>query len=237
MTIDQKSSIAEIVLEHSECATVLAGLRLDFCCRGERSLMAACLERGLDVETVTADLERAVAARKEHDEPDPRGMATADLIAFIVSRHHAYLYEALRFLEPLSAKVARVHGDHNPKLLGVRDTFHDLAESLEPHMREEERVHFPALTASKPDRRLVARELEAMQLEHLHVGELLARLRIFAENFAAPDWACGSYRTLMRELAALELDTLRHVHLETHVLMPRFAGAVTNDASAVSPGA
>lgn len=235
MSIDRQSSIAQIVLEHSECAKVLADHRLDFCCRGERTLTAACAERGLDIEAVCADLERAIAARGERDEVDPRGMSTPELISFIVSRHHAYLYEALRFLEPLAAKVARVHGDHNPKLLGVRDTFRDLAESLDPHLREEERVLFPALTASQPDRRLIATELASMQQEHLHVGNLLARMRIYADDFDAPDWACGSYRTLMRELAVLEMDTLRHVHLETHVLMPRFERAAASSSSAVSP--
>ena len=74
-----------------------------------------------------------------------------------------------------------------------------------------------------------------MQQEHLHVGNLLARMRIYADDFSAPDWACGSYRTLMRELAALEMDTLRHVHLETHVLMPRFERAAASSGDAVAP--
>lgn len=234
MPIDRQASIATIVLEHSECAKVFADHRLDFCCRGERTLTAACAEKSLDIQVVSADLERAIAARVKRDEPDPRTMATGDLLSFIVTRHHAYLHEALPFLEPLATKVARVHGDHNPKLVGVRDTFRALAESLEPHLQEEERVLFPALTASQPDRRLIAAELESMQREHLHVGDLLARLRIDADDFAAPEWACGSYRTLMRELAALEIDTLRHVHLETHVLMPRFAEATSSGGRAVS---
>lgn len=234
MPIDRQSTIAAIVLEHSECAKVLADHRLDFCCRGERTLTAACAEKGLDVEVVAADLERAIAARGERDEPDPRGMTTRELVSFIVTRHHAYLHDALRFLEPLATKVARVHGDHNPKLIGVRDTFRALAESLEPHLRDEENVLFPALTASQPDRRLVAAELASMQQEHLHVGDLLARLRIDADDFVAPDWACQSYRTLMRELATLEMDTLRHVHLETHVLMPRFDEATASDGRAAA---
>lgn len=235
MPIDRQSSIAEIVLLHSECATVFSAHRLDFCCRGERTLTAACAEKGLDVDLVASDLERAIAARRDRDEPDPRAMSTPELVSFIVSRHHAYLYGALRFLEPLAAKVARVHGDHNPKLLDVRDAFRDLAESLEPHLRDEEGVLFPALTAPERDDRLVARELESMQEEHLQVGELLARLRLFADDFNAPEWACASYRTLMRELAALELDTLRHVHLETHVLKPRFQRATAESGLEVRP--
>jgi regulator of cell morphogenesis and NO signaling len=166
-----------------------------------------------------------VAQRAGDEEPDVRAMTSSDLVAFIVTHHHAYLYEALRFLEPLAAKVARVHGDHNPKLGGVSTTVHDLVESLEPHMREEEGVLFPALLAPRRNERVVAAELASMQQEHLHTGDLLRRLRAEADDFAVPDWACGSYRTLMRELAALELDTLRHVHLETHVLMPRYSEA------------
>jgi regulator of cell morphogenesis and NO signaling len=222
MPIDRDSTIAEIVLEHSECAKVFCDHRIDFCCRGERSLQTACGEKGLDLAVVSADLERAIEGRQERQDPDPRGLSTAELIALVVSRHHAYLYEVLRFLEPLATKVARVHGEHNPKLVLVRDTFRELAATLEPHMREEESVLFPALTAPHPDVRLVAAELESMQQDHLLVGDMLGRLRAHADDFVAPDWACGSYRTLMGELATMEMDTLRHVHLETHVLMPRF---------------
>ena len=67
-----------------------------------------------------------------------------------------------------------------------------------------------------------------MQREHLQVGAVLACVRALADDFVPPSWACGSYRTLLGELAALEMDTLRHVHIETHVLMPRFAAASAN---------
>lgn len=235
MSIDRESTVAQIVLEHSECAKVFCDHRIDFCCRGERSLNTACAEKGLDVEVVRSALELAIAGRQERQEPDPRELSTADLVAFIVSRHHAYLNEALRFLEPLASKVARVHGDHNPKLVQVRDTFRDLAAALEPHLREEEAVVFPALTAPQRDQRLLASEFESMQQEHLLVGDMLARLRSQADDFVPPEWACGSYRTLMGELAALEMDTLRHVHLETHVLMPRFKPTTSEGARSVSP--
>lgn len=48
-------------------------------------------------------------------------------------------------------------------------------------------------------------------------------MRDAAEDYLIPDWACTSYRTLFAELERLEGDVLRHVHLENHVLMPRFA--------------
>ena len=106
MAIDREATIAQIVLDHSECAAVLCDHRLDFCCRGTRTLTVACAEGGVDIEAVCADLERAVAQRSEHREPDPRAMTTPDLVGFIVSHHHAYLHEALRFLGPLAANTA-----------------------------------------------------------------------------------------------------------------------------------
>lgn len=45
------------------------------------------------------------------------------------------------------------------------------------------------------------------------------------DRSATPGWACGSYRALMNELRAIELDTMDHVHVENHVLMPRFPEA------------
>ena len=51
----------------------------------------------------------------------------------------------------------------------------------------------------------------------------LARIRLLADDFIVPDWACKSYRLMLNELLTLEEDTMRHVHLENHVLMPRFA--------------
>ena len=51
----------------------------------------------------------------------------------------------------------------------------------------------------------------------------LSVMRSIADDYVAPEWACNSYRTLMTELAHLEADTLRHVHVENHVLLPRFS--------------
>ena len=55
------------------------------------------------------------------------------------------------------------------------------------------------------------------------VAQLLERIRAASDDFTLPDWACNSYRTLFSELEQLEGDVFTHVHLENHVLRPRFA--------------
>ena len=221
--IDRMSRVADVVLEHPECARIFQHYRVDYCCRGDMSIEEACRGRGVASDLVLADLEAAVAARSVDDAPRLDRLPTDALVATIVGKHHAYLRATLPFLDALVVKVARVHGDHEPRLVALRDVFQGLRAELEPHLDEEERVLFPSLTSKAPDRAAIARGLAFMKEEHRRVGDALARLRELADDYAPPDWACNSYRTLLRELANLEADTLRHVHAENHVLLPRFA--------------
>jgi regulator of cell morphogenesis and NO signaling len=222
--LDLEKSIATLVLDHSEIAPVLQRHRLDFCCRGHMTLAAACAERSLDAAAVAAQLERAVAARASGEAPtlDARAASTPRLVAHIVARHHEYLREALPFLQGLSAKVARVHGDHDPRLRTLDDAVQSLCQALPPHLAQEEEVLFPALTSPRPDAEVIGDELRTMFADHLAVGELIHTIRASSDDFSLPEWACNSYRTLFAELQALETDILTHVHLENHVLMPRF---------------
>jgi regulator of cell morphogenesis and NO signaling len=223
MTIDARTSLAQIVLAHPATAHVLQAQGLDYCCRGDVPLAEACAAKGLDAGALLASLEAVIAARAGAPEADLRQLTTGELIEHIVDRHHGYLRQVLPPLRPLADKVARVHGEHNPRLVPLARTFHAIADALEPHLEQEEQVLFPALVGAVPDGGVIARELAAMHQDHLAVGTLLGELRAHADGFTTPEWGCTSYRTLMAELENLEGDVLRHVHLENHVLMPRFA--------------
>ncbi len=220
MNLDPTKTVAEMVLDHPSTAAVFQAYRIDFCCRGGMSLADACSEKGIDAREVSAALEDAIASRAP-SQRDPRTLSTAELVEHITTRHHAYLRKTLPFLEQLATKVARVHGEHEPKLVDVRDTVLALKDALEPHLDDEEKVLFPAvLRAAKTGE--VQREISEMTEEHIAVGELLSKLRSSAAEFVPPEWACNSYRTLMRELEAFESDTFKHVHLENQVLVQRF---------------
>lgn len=195
--------------------------RIDYCCRGDTPLAAACGDRGLDVSEVRGELERAVEERRGDDE-DARRLSNAALIEHILSRYHAPLRKALPFVHALAAKVARVHGEHNPRLMELDEIVSELADTLAAHIDDEEARLFPVVASAEPDRGHVGGLLEAMREEHTVVGELLGRMRTATEEYGIPEWACTSYRTLFRELEQLETDVLRHVHLENHVLLPRF---------------
>ncbi|MBK9035744.1 MAG: DUF542 domain-containing protein [Myxococcales bacterium] len=220
--LDPQSTVAQVVLDHSACAPVFQRHRIDYCCHGDRSIAVACADRGVPVDQVVAELDDAIAARTGH-EVDAASLDTPALIGHIVATHHDYLRKTLPFVLGLAAKVRRVHGARAPKLVDVDELVVALDATLGSHLDDEEERLFPSLIAKPVDQRQVAAELAAMAEDHLVVGDLLARLRDAADDFAPPDWACGSYRTLLAELVHLEGDILRHVHLENHALMPRFA--------------
>lgn len=223
MTSSRPATLGELVLAHPEYAKIFTRHRIDFCCQGHRTVEEACASRGLDVAELRAELARAEADRAARGgDADVRGLATAELIAHIVTRHHRYLRQALPYVTPLVAKVARVHGEHNPKLPALEAAFRELRDTLEPHLDDEEQALFPALIEGA-DLPALRRSLAEMLEEHAAVGALLATIRSLADGFSTPAWGCGSYRALMTELEQLEQDTLRHVHLENHALAPRFA--------------
>lgn len=231
--LDRNQTVASVVLDHSECAEVFQRHRIDYCCHGDTSIEASARTRGLDVETLVDELSRAIAERRGDRRDDPRTLSTARLVAHIVSKHHEYLRKVLPFLDALAQKVGRVHGEHDPLLRDLASAVNELGSALLLHLDEEELKLFPALVAAERSSDVLRASFASMVDDHLAVASLLTRIRVASRDFTLPDWACNSYRTLFAELAQLEADIFTHVHLENHVLMPRFQtdGAARAEAS------
>lgn len=221
--LDPRTSVATIVLEHSECAPVLARHRIDYCCKGQRALAAACRDLGLAVEDVVEELETAIR-RRIVSPVDPRTLSTPALIRDVIGAHHRYLHRTLPFLRALAAKVAATRGDRDPTLYRLSRHVDRLADTLLCHLHDEEHGLFPALLADEPSERAIEL-LVAMREDHEEVAELLATLRTITSDFRIPEGAGNSQHTLIRELEELEGDVLRHLHVENHVLLPRFVRA------------
>lgn len=224
--LDTTQPLAQIVLDHPETAAVFQRLTLDFCCHGQQRLDEACANAGYNELAILRELEAAIDAHASAT-ADPRSMATPQLIRHIITEHHGYLREALPRVVSLATKVAAVHGLRDPQLYELSTAVRELSEALLPHLDDEEMLLFPAMQAVAPDHAALADMLASMEAEHEAVGALLAEIRRAASDYLEPEWACHTYRTLFAELVRLEADTLRHVHLENHVLAPRFQGVAS----------
>ncbi len=100
----------------------------------------------------------------------------------------AILGHARPFLAPLAAKVARVHGDHDPRLREVQEVFLSVVEALDAHVDDD-----GAIDAGE-------------------VAAPLHRIRELTDGFAPPPWACTSYRRLLAELQGFEAHVLGLAH-------------------------
>jgi regulator of cell morphogenesis and NO signaling len=228
-SLTPETPLSAIALRSDAHATVLDRHKLDFCCRGGRSLEEACRASGLDVDRVLGELAAETAAREARGaDADGRGRTPGELADHIISTHHAYTRAALARLTPLVEKVVRKHGARHPELTRVALAFGELAADMEPHMMKEERVLFPYIRAlASPGGAppapfgTVRHPVRTMMREHDRAAELLAEIAATTADFSPPADACNSFRALYAGLAELRLDLMKHVALENNVLFPK----------------
>lgn len=222
MAIDSSLSLAELVLERPASARVLERLGLDYCCGGDRSLVEACAEQGLDPGTVAVFLDSDVEPAVAGESTDWTAVPLTELCAHIVEVHHGRLRSDLPRLSGLAERAASAHGDARPSLHELREELARLRRELEEHIAEEERELFPALAAGQTIDRS---ELERLRGEHETTGARLRRLRELAGGYKTDEALCNTHRALLQGLHELELDVHQHVHEENNILFPRALAA------------
>ena len=225
--VDQGLSVGQLVRQRPSRSRVFDRFGIDYCCGGKLPLPSACEAKQIKLTEVLQALQEEEQAECQ-DFVDADALSLSELCDHIQATHHAYLREELPRLNQMSEKVARVHGDKEPKLKTIRDAFLELRAELEPHMMKEEGILFPMVrqleeSEASPEFHCgsIANPIHQMEHEHDGAGEALARIRKAADNFNPPDWACNTYRALFDGLQALEQDMHQHVHKENNVLFPK----------------
>jgi len=229
MTTIEKQTLAAIVTSNHLAVPVLEKYHLDFCCKGKRTLTEACIEKGLSVETISAELENS--AKNEQSNSMPFTVMSAEqLISYILIHHHFYVKQSMPTILGHLEKVAAKHGDRYPYMVEVLQLFTAINEEMTLHMHKEEVILFPrikeieALVAAGQSRNLsegyISGPVEVMEKEHDHAGEILYRIRELTNSYTEPADACTTFKVVLAELKAFEEDLHRHVHLENNLLFP-----------------
>jgi regulator of cell morphogenesis and NO signaling len=232
MIIDPSTTVRDLIARIPSATSVFADLRIDYCCRGARSLRDACADDGVALDVIVPRLEQAAARASEDRGEDWSARPLVELTAHINRVHHTFTREALDRVGALARKVATVHGEKHPELLTIRDLVAELDDELRGHLLKEERILFPYIedleNATRAGRRRpfapfgdVANPVRMMMEEHDHAGRVLREMRAASSDYALPEGACGSYAALYAGLAELERDLHEHIHLESNVLFPR----------------
>jgi regulator of cell morphogenesis and NO signaling len=234
------TTIGQLVRERPARSRVFEALKIDYCCGGKLPLEEVCRKKGLEPAEVLKLLNQCDAQADSREDNSPASLIDADAMTLteladhIQQTHHAYLKSELPRLDLITEKVARVHGEHDPRLVDVRRAFEAFRDEVVPHMMKEEIVLFPIVRKMEQHRRSagdqplpefhcgsVANPIRQMELEHDHAGQALERMRELTDGFQPPEWACNTYRAMLDALRVLERDMHHHVHKENNVLFPK----------------
>jgi regulator of cell morphogenesis and NO signaling len=227
----QDRTVGELVAEHPGLSRVFQSCGIDFCCQGGRTLRDACQRKGLALPEVIDQLQ-AELRQKPAPQNNPAELPLDELADYIVQKHHSFLRRELPRLHAMSARVAQVHGGHNPALVEMDEVFQALESELTSHLAKEEQILFPAVAAlsrGETSGLCLDGPIACMLHEHDDAGAALSRLRELSHGFQPPSEACNTYRALFAGLQDLEDDLHRHIHLENSVLFPA-AQALTKEA-------
>jgi len=224
MTIDSDIRVGHLAAQHPLATRVFARHGIDFCCGGGRPLADVCADRGLDLESVLAEIESEIEMTEEPEtrwDEVPLGV----LIDHILDTYHASLREELPRLLDMSGKVLGAHGYREPEMLPeLKSVLEGLKAELEAHMMKEEQVLFPLIRQGSGT--MAGGPVSVMEHEHDVAAAALRRLRMLTGDYEVPAEACNTWRALWHGLADLERATHEHIHLENNVLFPRaLAGA------------
>lgn len=228
-TLDK--TIGQMVAEDYRTAQIFKNHKIDFCCKGNRTLQEVAEKKGLDLDSLVQELD-AVQNQNQSDQPDFKTWPLDLLADYIEKKHHRYVEERIPVLMQYLNKLCNVHGNRHPELLDIFDHFSTTAGELSMHMKKEELVLFPwirKMVDGTPDGKpldqphfgTVRNPIQMMMKEHDDEGERFRKIAELSSDYTPPADACNTYRVAFSLLQEFEEDLHRHIHLENNILFPK----------------
>ncbi|AIY81688.1 iron-sulfur cluster repair di-iron protein [Clostridium botulinum] len=226
---NSNQKIGDIVTKFPKVADIFKEYKIDFCCGGDRTLITAIKEQGVNETELLERINDSYEKLKNNIYSKDRNWVEApldELVDQIVNVHHAYLYENLPKISELIIKILRVHGEKHPELSRVHKLFHTIKMELEAHLIEEETIQYPSINAylrsnSETDLDKAINIINQLQDEHIGAGNILKELREITNDYDIPSNVCTTYRLTYSKLQEMESDMFQHIHLESNILFPR----------------
>ena len=230
MVVDTNKTIGEMVADDFRAASVFSANKIDFCCKGNRTLDEVCNQKGLDVYDVLAQLEKATESNNSTIEFNTWELDL--LIDYIEKKHHRYVEEKAPILLSFLLKLEQVHGAAHPELFEIKNLFKRTADELTQHMKKEEVILFPYIkqmveaarnktTLSAPGFGTVANPIAMMMEEHENEGNRFEKIVAISNNYTPPADGCNTYKVTFQMLQEFESDLHTHIHLENNILFPK----------------
>jgi len=231
--INGESLVSDIVAQDYRTADIFSKYGIEYCCGGKWPLEVACKARGLDVNTITEELEYSIRNVMLPNVIDFNKWNIDFLIDYIINVHHEYLRTSI---PNVLDQLERFTNSHNKKFSYLNEILllvNQLTKNLRPHLVQEEEIIFPyirqiahAYENKESYARLFVRTLSKpveaiMHNEHEIVGKSLLRIRELTGDYIPPEKACVSHKTTFSKLKEFDNDLVQHMYLENEILFPK----------------
>ena len=226
-----KNTIGQMVADDYRVAQVFKNHKIDFCCKGNRSIEEVSEKYGLEVDMLLGEIDN-VQRQTNNDNSDFKAWPLDLLADYIEKKHHRYVEEKIPVLRQYLAKLCKVHGERNPELFEIYEDFNTSAGELTMHMKKEELLLFPWVRKlikaellkqplDRPHFGTIKNPIAMMMQEHENEGDRFRRIAQLTNDYTPPSDACNTYRVAFALLKEFEEDLHRHIHLENNILFPK----------------
>ncbi|MGE0771933.1 MAG: iron-sulfur cluster repair di-iron protein [Cyclobacteriaceae bacterium] len=227
-----EKTIGEIVSADYRTARVFEKHKIDFCCKGNRTLREVCEIRKVDQNVLLKELECAREGTPSHS-TDFDSWPIVAVASYVERVHHKYVEDNVPLIKQYLSKLCQVHGARHPELFRINEEFHLSSGELATHMKKEELMLFPyirkiASTQTKNSKldahplfETIANPITAMMEEHAVEGGRFEKISQLTNGYVPPADACNTYRVTYAMLEEFEQDLHLHIHLENNILFPK----------------
>ncbi|PBJ12330.1 iron-sulfur cluster repair di-iron protein [Flavobacterium sp. ACN6] len=227
----KNKTIGSFVAQDFRTAAVFSKYRIDFCCKGNRTLTEVCEKQNIDADALLDNVVQVLQSENQGN-VDFNSWPLDLLADYIEKTHHRYVEEKTNVLLPFLDKLCKVHGASHPELFKINELFTGCAGELSQHMKKEELVLFPFVKRmvktkesdgilSHPSFGTVSNPIAMMMQEHDNEGERFREIAELTNNYTPPADACTTYRVTYSMLKEFEADLHKHIHLENNILFPK----------------
>lgn len=226
-----ETTIGQMVAKDYRTAQVFKNHKIDFCCKGNRSIEEVAEKQNLDIDILLREIDE-VQRQTNNDNTDFKSWPLDLLADYIEKKHHRYVEESIPILKQYLNKLCKVHGERHPELFEITDHFNKSAGELSVHMKKEELVLFPWIhkmvkaeqqnePLDKPHFETIKNPIGKMMEEHENEGERFTLIAELSNDYNPPSDACNTYRVAFSLLKEFEEDLHSHIHLENNILFPK----------------
>ncbi len=227
----QKNTIGEYVAQDFRTAALFSKYKIDFCCKGNKTLDEVCEAKGLDVNQIENEID-AVLNTNSSSEMNFKSFSPNLLIDYILETHHEYIESKTSILLMYLDKLCKVHGERHPELFEINNLFKIASSELLNHLQKEEIVLFPFIktmtkaiknneTIQQPGFGTVENPIAMLKHDHETEGDLFAKISELTNEYNPPIDACETYKVTYAMLKEFEQDLHKHIHLENNILFQK----------------